>query len=219
MEMAGLATAIRADRAKNKLGMHTMKTTTFLAILMLTLSASANAKGVIKTGGMIGPHPQTFSDRFNGMKSDIPGLFPRISITTGKINQTQNLGNGVTLTAKLVSAADAFETVGMTCNTQTSTKRITACMLGMYYAATALDTSINQTRFMDNIKAATNTGFSIYNQNGIDYAITVNRKKKSVAMIAKSDTPMQIEQMEDIDEEHMKSSKCNPMVELCIKAK
>ena len=47
----------------------------------------------------------------------------------------------------------------------------------------------------------------------------MNRKKKSVAMIAKSDTPMQIEQMDDIDEEHMKSSKCNPMVELCIKAK
>ncbi len=170
----------------------------------------------MKTGGMIGPHPETFSERFNELNNGMMDLFPRISIVAGKTRQTKDLGNGITLSAKLVKAGDIFENIQINCNTLAKTQRINNCLVSMYYTAIALDSEIDRLAFMNAIQTAIKKMHATYNQNGVDYFITVSRKQKSVSMLAKSDMPMQIEEMDDSNEAYMKSDKCNPEVELCI---
>lgn len=88
-----------------------MKLKAYLGIVLLAAVHLADAKGVMKTGGMIGPHPETFSERFNELNNGMMDLFPRISIVAGKTRQTKDLGNGITLSAKLVKEGDIFENV------------------------------------------------------------------------------------------------------------
>lgn len=193
-----------------------MKLKAYLGIVLLAAVHLADAKGVMKTGGMIGPHPETFSERFNELNNGMMDLFPRISIVAGKTRQTKDLGNGITLSAKLVKAGDIFENIQINCNTLAKTQRINNCLVSMYYTAIALDSEIDRLAFMDAIQTAVKKMQATYNQNGVDYFITVSRKQKSVSMLAKSDMPMQIETMDDSNEAYMKSDKCNPEVELCI---
>lgn len=194
-----------------------METKIYLGIFLLAAAHLVNAGGVMKTGGMIGPHPETFSERFNELNNGMMDLFPRISIVAGKTRQTKDLGNGITLSAKLVKEGDIFENVRINCNTLAQTQRINNCLVSMYYTAIALDSEIDRLAFMNAIQTAIKKMHATYNQNGVDYFITVNRKQKSVSMFAKSDMPMQIEAMDDSNEAYMKSDKCNPEIELCIK--
>ena len=101
----------------------------------------------MKTGGMIGPHPETFSERFNELNNGMMDLFPRISIVGGKTRQTKDLGNGITLSAKLVKAGDIFENIQINCNTLAKTQRINNCLVSMYYTAIALDSEIDRLAF------------------------------------------------------------------------
>lgn len=194
-----------------------MKLKAYLGIVLLAAVHLADAKGVMKTGGTIGPHPETFSERFNKLNDGMMNLFPRIAIVADKTRQLKDLGSGITLSAKLVKAGDIFENIQINCNTLAQTQRINNCLVSMYYTAIALDSEIDRLAFMNTIQTAIKKMHATYNQNGVDYFITVNRKQKSVSMFAKSDMPMQIEAMDDSNEAYMKSDKCNPEIELCIK--
>ena len=194
-----------------------MKVKVYLGIVLLAAVHLTDAKGVMKTGGAIGPHPETFSERFNRLNDGMMDLFPRIVIVADKPRQLKDLGSGITLSAKLVKAGDIFENIRINCNTMAQTQRINNCLVSMYYTAIALDSEIDRLAFMNTIQTAVKKMHATYNQNGVDYFITVNRKQKSVSMFAKSDIPMQIEVMDDSNEAYMKSDKCNPEIELCIK--
>ncbi|MCL6078572.1 hypothetical protein M5078_10645, partial [Neisseria meningitidis] len=101
-----------------------MKTKIYLGIFLVAAEHLVNAEGVMKTGGMIGPHPETFSEQFNELNNGMMDLVPRISIVAGKTRQTKDLGNGITLSAKLVKEGDIFENVRINCNTLAKTQRI-----------------------------------------------------------------------------------------------
>ncbi len=171
------------------------------------------------TGGMIGPHPKDFTERFNAIKGDSPIALQKIHITAHKGTQVQPLGNDVTLTANKVTAGDAFKSIKVSCSGLQHEKKMYACLFGMVTVALSVDTSLNNRDFTSIVHQAVDTGKAVHNQSGVDYIISADTKKKTMSMLVKADTPEKREKIDDIDEEYMKSSKCNPSIELCIKSK
>ncbi|SUA36322.1 Uncharacterised protein [Neisseria zoodegmatis] len=191
----------------------------FISSLLAVASSNVYAESYVIIGGMIGPHPKDFTERFNAIKGDSPITLRRIHITAQKGTQVQSLGNGVTLKAHKVTAGDAFKSIKISCSGLQHEKKMYACLFGMVTVALSVDTSLHNRDFTNIIQQAVNTGKAIHNQSGVDYIITADTNKKTMSMLVKADTPERREKMDDIDEEYMKSNKCNPSIELCIKSK
>ena len=195
-----------------------MKKPLLLLVMFLSLN-NALAEGYIRTGGMIGPHPQDFTYRFNGIRSDALIPLPSIRISPTKETETKPLGNGVTLTVQKVDAGDAFKRIDVSCKGVQTKTRVFACMSGIVVTAMSIDTSINEQDFIGKISQAINNGSATHNQSGVDYVIKANTRTQTISMTAKADAPESIEKIESEAESGLTDTlqvvPCNPAIHKC----